>query len=628
LWSTINSNFKYEALCKFLDRLLGAHASDISQKHERKLYKLYGGQIMVKEQKNNGINLSTCVIDSDILEIFNLGMNCHLKTKFDINKTKIEIEKLNYSVKNYVQNDKLQYIDEDRFKTELKRFGLKNRHDYTRDLLSKEQHNKIKQFIKNPDIIIRKADKSNTFVILNKKDYEVKISEFLRNDDKFLKIKKDPTNSIKTDINNIFTIINRQSDCKLAKLYGHFEPGYLYGNPKIHKSLSDPPLRPIISQVGTVTYNTAKMINRIITPYMNRSYMVESTFDFIEITKAMKQPKLMASLDVENLFTNVPVAETINIILEAVYNHQSKIPPAIPKEMLRKLLIICTTMTPFRAPNGDLYQQINGVSMGTPLGPTMANFYMSYIENKIFEEKPHLKTPVYCRYIDDILLTIDSLAQLEQLKTAFEEESVLKFTYEVENSRKISFLDVLITRNTNSVSTSVYTKSTNSGDCLNYNSNCPERYKTSVIKNFIHRAYSICSDWNLFHEELARIKQLLCNNNFPNCIIDTEIRRFLDKKMKKIEEQPNERKEKIPLYFQNQMTKNYKQEESNLRKILKENVYKRRINIARFCIYCECSHDPQRHNEVMRTNCRTALVTHLPHCVRDAFAARHRKCVT
>jgi len=559
---------------------------DISQKHNRKLQQMYGGELFTKQPGDRVINLSNCEIDDDLLSIFDLGMNCHLKTKYDKNRTKIELEKLNTSITNYVKNEKLEFVDEERFKTELKRFGLREQNNFSRDLITKQQYEKIKNFNKNSEIITRKADKSNTFVIMNMNDYEEKISSVLTDTSKFLKISKDPSNTIKSDINNIISIINSQSKCDIPKLSGHFVPGYMYGNPKIHKCLQNPPIRPIVSQVGTVTYTTAKFINKLISPYMNRKYMVESTFEFMEITKTIRNPKLLASLDVESLFTNVPVAETINIILESAYNHETMTAPAIPKEMLRKLLVICTTMTPFKAPNGDLYQQINGVSMGTPLGPTMANFYMSHLENEIFEKNPSLKPQVYCRYVDDIFLVLNNFHELQNLNKAFEHNSVLSFTHEIETKKKIPFLDVHISRNNESVTTGVFTKCTSSGDCLNYNSICPDRYKTSVIKNFLYRAYAICSSWSLFHQEVTRIRQVLCNNNFPSHIVEKEIDKFISRKLVNIGNQPNENSEEVvALYYQNQMTSRYKQEEAYLRRIVENNVqtksenYKLKLNI-------------------------------------------------
>ena len=85
------------------------------------------------------------------------------------------------------------------------------------------------------------------------------------------------------------------------------------------------------TQVGTITYDTAKWLNGIITKFINKRHMANSTYQFIELTKFIENPKLMASLDVESLFTNVPVLETIEIICDSAYNHQN-IPPPKPQE--------------------------------------------------------------------------------------------------------------------------------------------------------------------------------------------------------------------------------------------------------------------------------------------------------
>ena len=80
----------------------------------------------------------------------------------------------------------------------------------------------------------------------------------MQDSDKFMKLKKDPSTAIKTEINKEITYINNHSNLTLKKLSGHHEPGYIYGNPKIHIDLENPPLRPIVSQSGTITYETAK----------------------------------------------------------------------------------------------------------------------------------------------------------------------------------------------------------------------------------------------------------------------------------------------------------------------------------------------------------------------------------
>ena len=468
----------------------------------------------------------------------------------------------------------MQVTDNERLRCELKRFGLRQVQDYNRDLLSKEQMQLIKTFRDNPDIIIRKADKSNTFVIMNKENYKQKLNQILSDEDKFQKVEKDPTPQLKKKLRSILeTIHAKSSSIRFPMPVGQYQPGYIYGNAKIHKDSNNPPLRPIISQIGTPTYEIAKKLNDIISPYLPAKYMIQSTHEFIEITKTINSNGYLASLDVESLFTNVPVSDTINIIIDHMYNNPTNAPPDIPKVIMENLLKICTTQTPFRDLDGNIYQQTDGVSMGSPLGPLFANFYMCFIENNII---PTLNNSpiIYTRYVDDILLMIPNINTLREIKEKFESLSVLKFTYEIEEKKTIAFLDVKVARKNEALETSVYTKSTNSGECMNYLSIAPERYKVGVIRTFLHRAYNICSSWTAFHTEISRIRQLLTNNNFPMHVIETEIHKFLNRKysQKTGNTDSDNTSDHITLYYKSQMTTHYKQEEANLIKIIDNNV--------------------------------------------------------
>ena len=265
--------------------------------------------------------------------------------------------------------------------------------------------------------------------------------------------------------------------------------------------LENPPFRPIISQIGTITYELSKKLNELIIPYLPRKFNVKSTYEFLSLLRENKESGTMASLDVSDLFTNVLVSATIDIIIRNVYNHPHLPPLEFPPECLAELLKICTTCTPFRHINGDIYVQKEGVSMGSRLGPTFADFYMCNLENKIFEENPNLLPSMYARYVDDIFMVVQSSEQVDAIKSKFEELSVLKFKCEHEKARSLVFLDTVVTRFQTDFHTAVYTKDTNAGDCINYKSACPERYKVAVIKTLHHRGYHVSSDWKTFDLE-------------------------------------------------------------------------------------------------------------------------------
>ena len=274
-------------------------------------------------------------------------------------------------------------------------------------------------------------------------------------------------------------------------------------------------------------------------------------------------------MDVESLFTNVPIDPTIDIIIQHCYHHPNLTPPEINQDTLKKLLQLCTKSSPFKAPDGATYLQIEGVAMGTPLGPTFANFYVGNLEQQVI---PHCinKPILYCRYIDDIFLIVSDQNHILELKQSFESRSVLKFTIENSINNKLPFLDVHIENLNNSLKTTVYRKPTNTGTCLNFNSQCCDRYKQSVISSYLNRAYKITTNWQDFHVELNHIKQMLVNNNYPNFTVDSAINKFINQKM--LNSSNEDSKTAIPIFYQSQFHNNFKIEERVIKEIIYNNV--------------------------------------------------------
>ena len=107
------------------------------------------------------------------------------------------------------------------------------------------------------------------------------------------------------------------------KCVGTYTRKHLYGLPKIHKSVTDPPLRPIISMSGTVTNDVAQSLNFLIRPFLHSSHMVKSSDEFLLCIRntTLSDEQKIVSLDVTSLFTNDPIDRTIYIILESTYSH-------------------------------------------------------------------------------------------------------------------------------------------------------------------------------------------------------------------------------------------------------------------------------------------------------------------
>ena len=107
----------------------------------------------------------------------------------------------------------------------------------------------------------------------------------------------------------------------------------------------------------------------------------------------------MASLDVEALFTNIPLEETMEICVEQVFKTEDKV-EGLGKEDFRSMLSLATKES-FISFNGCFYKQIDGVAMGSPLGPTFANIFLCFHKEKWLNSCPvDIKPLFYRRYVD------------------------------------------------------------------------------------------------------------------------------------------------------------------------------------------------------------------------------------
>ena len=97
--------------------------------------------------------------------------------------------------------------------------------------------------------------------------------------------------------------------------------GILYSLAKVHKQLINncPPFKPILSAIGTPTYNIAKFLVSILKPLTTNDYTLKDTFEFSRDILNQNPNLFMASLDVDSLFTKIPLDETTSIIIKNCY---------------------------------------------------------------------------------------------------------------------------------------------------------------------------------------------------------------------------------------------------------------------------------------------------------------------
>jgi hypothetical protein len=331
--------------------------------------------------------------------------------------------------------------------------------------------------------------------------------------------------------------------------------GVAYGLTKVHKNNN--PIRPIISTIGTYNYNASNYLTKVLSSTLKSTfkYVVKDSFDFINKLSQIKleEGERLISFDVESLFTNVPIDETIEIIKNSCFKLKTNsqkirvnakddskyegLLDGMKFEVFEKLYRKCLQESVFMF-NNKLYRQKDGVSMGNKLGPITSDIFMNYFERLHMETLKKLGVKHWFRFVDDTFVVVKSIEQADTiLKFLNEQHKTIKFTMEKEIGNKINFLDITIKRKPDlTLETLTYRKPTFTGVMLNWNSLTSIKYKTGLIRCLLDRSYKICSSEKQKQIEMAQLRILLLKNNYPSQIIDREFNKFLELKTKLAED--------------------------------------------------------------------------------------------
>ena len=72
---------------------------------------------------------------------------------------------------------------------------------------------------------------------------------------------------------------------------------------------------------------------------------------------------------------------TIDIILRRIYNNH-KLTTSLTKKEMKELLLLCTKNLNFTF-SGQIFIQVDGVAMGSPLAPLLADIFMIELERSL-----------------------------------------------------------------------------------------------------------------------------------------------------------------------------------------------------------------------------------------------------
>ena len=373
---------------------------------------------------------------------------------------------------------------------------------------------------KDDNIVVTSADKGGGVIVMDKSDYDAKMQDLLSDPETYKKIETGTIRCQSVEFNKKTRKILRSSTRgrQLQHLLEETPVApKMRGLPKVHKP--GVPMRPITSGIGSAPHRLAKVLAKPLTQLLgtvNDSHLKNSGDLLSRLNEVDLSGKKLASFDVKALFTSVPVEKAIIAIKKAIQNSPDVNFP-VPKSHFIQLVELCLDFQVFSL-NGEEFQQIHGLAMGSPLSPVAACLYMEMMETDHYFNVMG-DDVVWYRYVDDVLLVApDSLDLSKKITELNAVERRIQFTLEEETNNTLPFLDVHIERTSGGIRYKVYRKITNKEDYIHFFSAHNRRTKSGVVIGFFLRAMRICSPENL-KEECDHITDVFRSLRYPRAFI-------------------------------------------------------------------------------------------------------------
>lgn len=295
----------------------------------------------------------------------------------------------------------------------------------------------------------------------------------------------------------------------------------MFAQPKIHKE--NIPIRPIISCINSPNSKLTKFLCSIFKKLeFKPKYSIKNRQDLIKNlndTKISPEDTLV-SFDITNLFTSIPIKESISIMNKFIKTKNLK----MEEEIDIRTLIQHACEQNFFEFQDKIYKQQEGLPMGFSLSPILAEIFMDNLETLMFKQNHPIVKYVgkWIRYVDDILCIWKGKKDLIEVFRNFlnQQHKNIKFTKEIEVEKKLNFLDLTIIREDNQLKYGIYHKKIQTDIIINKTSIHLTKYKHSTFHSYINRLTTTPMDKIQFDIELNIIKELAYNNGYKQNLID------------------------------------------------------------------------------------------------------------
>ena len=293
--------------------------------------------------------------------------------------------------------------------------------------------------------------------------------------------------------------------------------------PKIHKEPFDnPPGRPIISGIGTLTEQASKFIDFYIKPYVQKlPSFIEDTTDVLTKLAGLTNvhSQFLVTMDVESLYTNIDHNDGLDAMKFFLADRNS-LPPT---DFIIELTDWILHNNVFMFTDG-IYKQCIGVPMGSCFSPNYACLYLGFWENRFVLNpvNPFFNCITwYGRYIDDLLLIFNG-SETELLGFHDYLNSLnrnIKLTIEYSQS-SIDFLDLTISKDSlGMLHTTIFRKKTSRNTLLRADSFHPSHLINNIPYGQFQRLRRLCDRDDVFNTQATDMASRFCDRGYNSGVV-------------------------------------------------------------------------------------------------------------
>ena len=173
------------------------------------------------------------------------------------------------------------------------------------------------------------------------------------------------------------------------------------------------------------------------------------------------------------------------------------------------------------------YQQLDGVAMGSPVSPVIADILMKDLEEKAF--LTYQEPSLWRRFVDDVIALVTKKTAKKLLQHLNSQSPRIKFTLEAEEGGCLPFMDVSFTRQLDgSLTKQVYQKPTHTNRYVLFSSHHPTKVmKEGIVRGLADRAIKVYSEGETLDQELKHFATAMEGNGYPEQFTQKAISRQL-----------------------------------------------------------------------------------------------------